>query len=96
MIDIIQNNFKGLILFNEPMSKHTSYGIGGPAEIFAQPHDKEDLKRNFMLLDGKIYIIGLFIVFLYTIPILNLVAPMIGNIFTSHLILGNKLTIKKK
>ena len=45
MIDIIQNNFKGLILFNEPMSKHTSYGIGGPAEIFAQPHDKEDLKR---------------------------------------------------
>ena len=58
--------------------------------------DKEDLKRNFTLLDGKIYIIGLFIVFLYTIPILNLVAPMIGNIFTSHLILGNKLTIKKK
>ncbi len=57
--------------------------------------DKEDLKRNFMLLDGKIYIIGLFIVFLYTIPILNLVAPMIGNIFTSHLILGNKLIIKK-
>ena len=49
-----------------------------------------------MLLDGKIYIIGLFIVFLYTIPILNLVAPMIGNIFTSHLILGNKLIIKKK
>ena len=45
MIDSIQNNFKGLILFNEPMSKHTSYGIGGPAEIFAQPHDKEDLKR---------------------------------------------------
>ena len=45
MIDIIQNNFKGLIIFNEPMSKHTSYGIGGPAEIFAQPHDKEDLKR---------------------------------------------------
>ena len=43
--------------------------------------DKEDLKRNFMLMDGKIYIIGLFIVFLYTIPILNLVAPMIGNIF---------------
>ena len=45
MSDSIQNNFKGLILFNEPMSKHTSYGIGGPAEIFAQPHDKEDLKR---------------------------------------------------
>ena len=57
--------------------------------------DKTDVKRNFMLLDGKIYIIGLFIVFLYTIPILNLVAPIIGNIFTSHLILGNKLINKK-
>ena len=57
--------------------------------------DKTDVKRNFMLLDGKIYIIGLFIVFLYTIPILNLVAPIIGNIFTSHLILGNKLVLKK-
>ena len=58
--------------------------------------DKSDVKRNFMLLDGKIYFIGLFVVFLYTIPILNLVAPIIGNIFTSHLILGNKLIIKKK
>ena len=57
--------------------------------------DKSDVKRNFMLLDGKIYFIGLFVVFLYTIPILNLVAPIIGNIFTSHLILGNKLIIKK-
>jgi hypothetical protein len=57
--------------------------------------DKSDVKRNLMLLDGKIYFIGLFVVFLYTIPILNLVAPIIGNIFTSHLILGNKLIIKK-
>ena len=40
----IKNNFKGLIMFDEPMSKHTSYGIGGPAEIFAQPNDKKDLK----------------------------------------------------
>jgi len=57
--------------------------------------DQSDVKRNLMLLDGKIYFIGLFVVFLYTIPILNLVAPIIGNIFTSHLILGNKLIIKK-
>ena len=57
--------------------------------------DKSDVKRNLMLLDGKIYFIGLFVVFLYTIPILNLVAPIIGNIFTSHLILGNRLIIKK-
>ena len=49
-----------------------------------------------MLMDRKIYIIGYYGFFLCKFPILNLVAPMIGNIFTSHLILGNKLIIKKK
>jgi CysZ protein len=57
--------------------------------------EKSEVKKNFMLLDGKIYVIGLFIVFLYTIPILNLIAPIIGNILTSHLILGNKLMVVK-
>lgn len=57
--------------------------------------EKSEVKKNFILLDGKIYVIGLFIVFLYTIPILNLIAPIIGNILTSHLILGSKLIIKK-
>ena len=53
-------------------------------------------KSNSNIGSSEAFFIGLFIVFLYTIPILNLVAPMIGNIFTSHLILGNKLIIKKK
>ena len=34
----------GTILFDEPMSKHTSYGIGGPARAYITPNDKEDLK----------------------------------------------------
>ena len=34
---------KGIILFDEPMSKHTSYGIGGPARIYVTPKNKEDL-----------------------------------------------------
>ena len=35
---------RGTILFDEPMSRHTSYGIGGPASAYITPKDKEDLK----------------------------------------------------
>lgn len=37
-------NFKGEIRKNEPLSKHTSFSIGGPADVFAYPVDCEDLK----------------------------------------------------
>jgi len=36
---------KGTLLFEEPMSKHTSYGIGGPAEVYIIPQDSDDLLR---------------------------------------------------
>src|SRR5512143_4289190 len=36
-------NFKGAIKRNEPLSRHTSYAIGGPADILAWPADREDL-----------------------------------------------------
>lgn len=36
--------FQGKILQNEPMSAHTSYKIGGPADIFAVPKDVPDLQ----------------------------------------------------
>lgn len=35
---------RGRLLFNEPMSLHTSLKVGGPADIFAIPDDGEDLK----------------------------------------------------
>ena len=44
MFKNIENFIKGKILFDEPMSKHTSYGIGGPAKAYITPSDKEDLK----------------------------------------------------
>ena len=36
---------KGTLLFEEPMKKHTSYGIGGPAEAYIIPKDSDDLVR---------------------------------------------------
>ena len=32
------------IYLNEPMSKHTSFKIGGPADIFVKPKNIEELK----------------------------------------------------
>lgn len=31
------------IRFDEPMSRHTSFAIGGPAKMFARPKDKDEL-----------------------------------------------------
>ncbi len=36
-------DFKGEIRQNEPMSRHTSYGIGGPCDALAYPSDRDDL-----------------------------------------------------
>ncbi len=36
-------NFKGEIKKNEPLSMHTSFAVGGPADIVAYPTDREDL-----------------------------------------------------
>ena len=36
---------KGTLLENEPMSKHTSYGIGGPALAYIIPKDRDDLAK---------------------------------------------------
>jgi UDP-N-acetylmuramate dehydrogenase len=38
----IKTHFRGEILINEPLSKYTSYRIGGPASLFLVPVDKSD------------------------------------------------------
>ena len=44
-LDNLKSIVKGKILMNEPMSKHTSYRIGGPASAYITPNDKEDLAQ---------------------------------------------------
>ena len=36
-------NFKGELRENEPLSRHTSFAIGGPADLLAYPADRDDL-----------------------------------------------------
>ncbi|MEE9166776.1 MAG: UDP-N-acetylmuramate dehydrogenase [Candidatus Neomarinimicrobiota bacterium] len=57
----LEGKLKGTILWNEPMSKHTSYGIGGSARGFFYPVDENDLKSILKAAwqqNIKIYIIG--------------------------------------
>lgn len=54
----LTDRFGGSIRFGEPMSRHTSFRVGGPAEVMAFPENLEDLvelikgcrKRKFPLL----------------------------------------------
>lgn len=49
MLDKIKNEISNLlkskILINEPLKKHTTFGVGGEASIFIYPCDFEDLKK---------------------------------------------------
>ena len=54
--------FRGEILRNEPLSRHTSFGIGGPTDLLVYPVDSDDLvallgqireqKQNYLVLGG--------------------------------------------
>jgi UDP-N-acetylmuramate dehydrogenase len=39
----MERNFSSRVRHDEPMSRHTSWHVGGPAEIFFAPADREDL-----------------------------------------------------
>ena len=57
----IENNTKSKVLTNEPMKNHTTYGIGGPADLFVFPSNKEDLIKVFEISkehSQKINIVG--------------------------------------
>ena len=61
MFKNIENFIRGKVLFDEPMSKHTSYGIGGPAKAYITPSDKEDLKSILNILRKIIFPLSLLV-----------------------------------
>ena len=57
----IKEKIKGRVLYNEPMSRHTSFRIGGPADIWIEPEDASDLKNCIRLSRDKnipLFVIG--------------------------------------
>jgi UDP-N-acetylmuramate dehydrogenase len=47
--DLIEANI-GKVLENEPLAKHTTMKIGGPAEIFIEPSNSEHLTKAFRII----------------------------------------------
>ena len=54
-------SIRGRIRHNEPMSRHTSWRVGGPADIYFQPADAQDLADFLAGLDSgtEIHWLGL-------------------------------------
>ena len=51
IIKKIDNDSSSLCLVNEPLKKHTTYGIGGPADLMVFPNNKEDLIRVIEIIN---------------------------------------------
>jgi len=41
--EALHARFGSRVCFDEPMSRHTSWHVGGPAEVYFKPRDREDL-----------------------------------------------------
>lgn len=56
-----QENLRGTLRFNEPMTRHTSWRVGGAAEKFYAPADIEDMAEYLKQLpaDEPVTLIGL-------------------------------------
>jgi len=53
------SKINGNILCNEPMSKHTTWKVGGPAKIYYQPENSVDLQAFLKVFNGSFPIIWL-------------------------------------
>ncbi len=51
--DRLATQFRGEVLYGEPMNAHTSMRVGGPADIFLKPVDLEDLKTIIRLAEEE-------------------------------------------
>ena len=63
MIDrnVLKNKFRGEILFDEKMSNHTSYGVGGRVNAYIRPKKKPELIQIIKLIHkskSKVYYLG--------------------------------------
>jgi|HubBroStandDraft_3_1064219.scaffolds.fasta_scaffold36820_2 UDP-N-acetylmuramate dehydrogenase len=58
---VITGDFNGRVRYDEPMSTHTSWHAGGPADVFFTPRDAEDLVTFLRMLPAEIpvYWVGL-------------------------------------
>lgn len=52
LVTVLQQRFAQRVALDEPMARHTSWHVGGPAEVFFEPRDREDLAEFLRVLPG--------------------------------------------
>ena len=48
LYESLRRSIRGVVKLNEPMKKHTTFGIGGPADLWVEPETQHEL---FVLID---------------------------------------------
>ena len=59
--NVLKNKFTGEILFDEKMSNHTSYGVGGKVNAYIRPKNKPELIQIIKLFhksNSEVYYLG--------------------------------------
>lgn len=95
----LQSVFEGcterILLVNEPMSKHTSFRIGGPADIIAQPKNEQELQmllQTAKKADIPVTIIGNGSNLLVRDKGIRGLVIKLGNMLNEIVVLGNSIT----
>ena len=52
IFDKLKRTLRGVVLAAEPLSRHTTWRIGGPADLFVAPADRSDLLAALQLLSA--------------------------------------------
>jgi UDP-N-acetylmuramate dehydrogenase len=53
LIQKIRKNVSGKVLPGEPLARHTTYHVGGKAEVLAVPRDADDAARVYSFVKGE-------------------------------------------
>ena len=53
IVNKINSKTSSLCLIDEPLKKHTTYGIGGPAELMIFPKNKKDLINAIQIINDN-------------------------------------------
>jgi UDP-N-acetylmuramate dehydrogenase len=57
----VMAGIQGVVRFSEPMSKHTSFGLGGPADAYVEPADLpalQDVMKRASALKIQVFVLG--------------------------------------
>ncbi len=46
-------NIRGIVRYNEPMSRHTTFQVGGPADVYLRPADVPDLIDAYRFIRSR-------------------------------------------